>query len=78
MILMNLFAGKEWRHRCREETLGHSEGRSQGSNGDSSININTLPGVRWLASEKLLCSTGSPVWCSVMTWRDGMEAGEGG
>ena len=35
-----------------------------------------------MAGEKSLYSTGSPVWCSVMTWRDGMgerrEAREGG
>ena len=35
----------------------------------------TLSGVRWIAGKKLLCSTGSPVWCSVMTWRDGMGEG---
>ena len=28
-----------------------------------------------MAGEKLLCSTGSPVCCSVMTWRDGMGDG---
>ena len=27
MVLMNLFAGKEWRHRHREWTFGHSGGR---------------------------------------------------
>ena len=30
MILMNLFTGKEWRHRRREETCGHSEGKRVG------------------------------------------------
>ena len=35
----------------------------------------TLSGVRWIAGEKLLCGTGSPVWCCVMTWRD--RIGEG-
>ena len=34
-----------------------------------------LLGVRWIAGEKLLCSTGSPGWCSVMTW--GEEGREG-
>ena len=24
MVLMSLFAGKEWRHRCREWTCAHS------------------------------------------------------
>ena len=28
-----------------------------------------------MAGEKLLYSTGRPVWCSVMTWRDGMGEG---
>ena len=25
MVLMNLFAGQEWRHRCREQICGHSK-----------------------------------------------------
>ena len=29
MALMNLFAGKECRHRRREETRGHSGGRKE-------------------------------------------------
>ena len=40
------------------------------------------PDVRWIAGEKLHCSTGNPGWCSVMTWRGavekGREAQEGG
>ena len=35
----------------------------------------TLSGVRRLAGEKSVYGTGSPVWCSVMTWRDGMGRG---
>ena len=31
-----------------------------------------------MAGEKLSCSMGSPVWCSMMTWRNGVEAGERG
>ena len=42
------------------------EGES-GTNGESSINICTLSCVEWIAGEKLLFNTGSPVWCSVMT-----------
>ena len=26
MAFMNLFLGKEWRHRCRERTCGHRVG----------------------------------------------------
>ena len=42
------------------------EGES-GMNGESSINIYTVSGVRWIADKKLLCSTGSPVLGSIMT-----------
>ena len=27
MVLMNLFAGKKWRHKDREWTCGHSRGK---------------------------------------------------
>ena len=27
MLPMNLFVGKDWRGRCREQTCGHSRGR---------------------------------------------------
>ena len=30
------------------------------------------------ATTKLLCNTGSPAWCSVMTHRSGVEGGGGG
>ena len=33
---------------------------------------------KWTAGEKLLYTTGSPVWCSVMTLRGGKEGGERG
>ena len=53
-----------------------------GTNGESPIDTYTLSGVRWIAGEKLHCSTGNPGWCSVMTWRGavekGREAQEGG
>ena len=53
------------------------EERESGMNGESSINIYTVSGVRWIAGKKLLCSTGSPVWGYVMTWKDGI-VGRGG
>ena len=50
-------------------------------NGGSSINIHTQSPVGWIAGEKFLCNIESPVWCSLMTWRDkvgeGREAREG-
>ena len=33
----------------------------------ASTYIHYLLGIRWIAGEKLLYNTGSPVWCSVMT-----------
>ena len=29
IILMNMFAGKEWRHRWKEWTCGHNGGRKE-------------------------------------------------
>ena len=39
MILMNLFTEKEWRHRYREQTCGHSRGSKELDVGESSIII---------------------------------------
>ena len=75
MVLRNPSAGKEGRRRCREWTCGHSGGGESGTHGESSISIYTLLGARWIAGEELLCGTGSPVWHSVMTWRDGRGKG---
>ena len=49
IVLMNLFAGKEWRHRCREQTCGPSGGEN-GRNGESSISIfiYTPSWVKWI------------------------------
>lgn len=27
MVLVDLFSGQQWRHRCKEETCGHNRGR---------------------------------------------------
>ena len=75
MVSRNLSAGKEGRRRCREWTCGHSRGGESGTNGESSISIYTPSGARQIAGEELLGSTGSPVWHSVRTWRDGMGEG---
>ena len=55
--------------------MNGGEGMS-GKNRESSISLGTLSGVRWIAGEKLLCSTGNLVWFSVMIWRDGMGEGK--
>ena len=46
------------------DTVGEGE---SGMNEGTSINIYTLSEIRWIAGEKLLCSTESPVWGSVIT-----------
>ena len=61
------------------DTVGEGE---NGMNGERSFNIYIyiyiLLSIRWIAGEKLLYSTRSPVWPSVMAWRDEMRRGEGG
>ena len=41
--------------------------RKSGANGESNINLYTLPCVKQTAGEKLLHNTGSPAWHTVMT-----------
>ena len=41
----------------------------------SSIDIYTVPWVKQIADEKLLYNIGSPAWCSVVTYRGGLEEG---
>ena len=45
------------------------------SYGESSINVYKLPCAKWIAGEKLLYSTGSPAWWSVMTQKSGIRRG---
>ena len=39
MVVVNLFAGQEWRHKQRELTCGHSEGRRGWDDSEGSIEI---------------------------------------
>jgi len=75
IVLMYQFTGKKWRCKWREWTCGHSGARSK-TNWGSSTDIYTLSCVKHIASGKLLYNTGSPAWCSVMTWRGGMGEGK--
>ena len=48
MVLMNTFAGQQWRHRHREQTCGHNggeEGKGE-TNGKSSKEVYTLPYIK--------------------------------
>ena len=73
---MNLFAGKEWRCRCREQTVNTVGEEEGGMNWESGTDICALSWVKQPASGQLLYNTGSPAWL-----RDSLEwdgRGEGG
>ena len=57
------------------DTAGEGE---TGMNGQSNTDIYTPPCAKQIAGEKLLCNTGSPVWCSEMTQRGGVREGKEG
>ena len=67
MVLMNLFAGKEWRHRCRDRTCGHSRGRSERDKWRKQHQHVYAIVCKMDMGGKLLYNTGSPAWHSVMT-----------
>ena len=46
MVLMNLFAGQQWKHRHTEKTCGHSNEGEGVTDGDSSMGTFTLPYVK--------------------------------
>ena len=59
MVLMDLFAGEEWRCRCREWTCVRSGGGRGREERRGGVSICTLSGVRRRAAEQLLSSTGA-------------------
>ena len=73
MVLMNLFAGQQWRHRHREQNYGHGGGAAGGTNRESSLEIYTLRYIKWIASGNLLydARNSKPVLC------DHLEVGDG-
>ena len=64
MVLMNLFAGQQWRYRHREHTYGYRRGRRGGKTWESSTDTRTLPCVPWIASGKSLYNTLVP--CDIL------------
>ena len=81
-VLMNLFAGREWRCRYREWTCGHTRGKGRVGRSSplyyihfksvcvsSSINRYILKCVKQIGGEKLLYNTGSSAWSSLMMYR---------
>ena len=49
MILMNLFAEQQWRHRHREQTCGHSGEGEGGTNWKSDGETYILPYINQIA-----------------------------
>ena len=72
---MNLFAGQEQRFRLREQTFGHSGEGEGGTNRNNEAR--TLPFVKQIAGENLLCDAGSskPVLCDSPEGWDGVGGG---
>ena len=69
--------------RVEHPSLGHTDylcikdGKEGGTNWESSIDTYTLPCIKQMAGEELLCNPGHSAWCSVMTYMDGSgEVGE--
>ena len=73
-VQMNLSSGKEWGHTCIKRTCGHSGGRRDWDKWRNQ-HRHTHTTMGKIAGEKLLFNTGSPDWCSVMTWRGGVGEG---
>ena len=46
MVLMNLFAGQQWRCTHREQTCGHHEGRRGRDNSESNTETYIAPYVK--------------------------------
>ena len=61
-VLMNLFAGQQWRHiENRLTDPGKGREGEGGMNGDSSMGIYTLPYVNCLARGNLLYDSGNSI-----------------
>ena len=78
MVLMNLFAGQQWRCRHREPTCGHSRGGEGGMDWKSNTETYTLQYVKQIASGNLVYDTGNPkpVLCDNLEGWEG-ERGQG-
>ena len=64
MVLMNLFAGQQWRCRHREHTCGYRRGRRGCDELREQHWYITLPYVTWIASGKSLYNTLVP--CDIL------------
>ena len=69
MVLKNIFARQQWRHRYREQTYGQGWGRGgEGEmNGESIMEAYTLPHVKQRAYGNFLYNSGTSDGSSVTT-----------
>ena len=72
MVQINLYGGREQICRHREQMGGQGTGRWEGRNWKIGIDMHTVPRGKQMASGNLLYSTGSSVWCPVVTQMSGM------
>ena len=60
MVQMNRFAGQKLRHRCREQTYGHQEGKAMGGGDGGVLNwaigiyMYTLMCIKFMTNKNLL------------------------
>ena len=79
-VLMNLFAGRQWRYRHREQTYGHGMGEGEGGMcEDGNTEAYTLPYVKQITNGHLPRDSGNSNLGSVRTYpgRMGREVGGG-
>ena len=64
MVQMNRFSGQKLRHRCREQTYGHQEGKAAGAGGGEGvmnwaigIDMYTLMCIKLMTNKNLLYKT---------------------
>ena len=70
MVLMSLFAEKQWRCRPEKQTYGRDRvGQEEegGTNGETSMEAYTPPRVKQTANGNLLCDSGISTRGSVTT-----------
>ena len=67
MVLMNLFAGQQWRHGHREQTCEHREGvgGEGGTNGECSMETHTTMSKTDSQGEFAVCLGELKLWLCV-------------
>ena len=71
-VQMNLFTKQKLNHRTRKQTYDYQRGKGgERINWETGINIYMLLYIKEI-SKNLLYSTGNSVWCSVMTYGNGV------